>query len=263
MDLKEISQMSPDEEMAHWWIQTRFRYLDRALQTHPSDKAIDVLEVGCGTCQNLRYLRTSSPNAAHIGRVAGLDVGFDSTRVDTSWAKPKDWFGSDLEKLPQNSPGLFDVLVAMDVLEHIEDDFDMLRCWNQKLRPGGLVFATVPAFPALWSQHDVLLGHKRRYTRATLEALAQGAGLKVLRTCYAFSHIFPLVYLIRKLHPPRPPASEIRALDGAQETGLKKAPASINALLRCLGHVEARFGGNAWFGTSVIGLFQKPEGTHV
>ncbi len=256
MDLKEIGQMSPDEEMAHWWIQTRFQYLDQAVLASAGPAPLQVLEVGCGTCQNLRYLRTLTPHQHQIGRLVGVDLELDPKRIDTSWAKPGDWFGKCLEEVPAQAPSSFDLLIAMDVLEHIDDDRGALKRWIKELKPGGLVFATVPAFPSLWSQHDVLLDHKRRYTRPRLQELALSVGLEVVRTRYAFSHIFPLVYGLRKA--PRPKASQVRS-----STELQRTPGPLNSILCGLGKLEARAGGNPWFGTSVVGLFKKPGLPHV
>ena len=72
----------------------------------------------------------------------------------------------------------YDVLLAMDVLEHIENDTDALAAWLPHVKSGGYVLITVPAFQWLWSYHDDRLGHVRRHTRSSLERLATGCGLE-------------------------------------------------------------------------------------
>jgi SAM-dependent methyltransferase len=83
--------------------------------------------------------------------------------------------------------GLFDLIVACEVLEHIEDDLTALRSWVARLSPGGLVLLTVPAHPGRFGPSDVWAGHFRRYRRSDLECLARGAGLVIKRLiCFGF-----------------------------------------------------------------------------
>ena len=141
-----------------------------------------------------------------------------------------------------------DVLLAMDVLEHIQNDADALSDWSSFVKPGGYVLVTVPAFQWLWSYHDERLGHVRRHTRSTLEHLAAACGLERIRTRYAFGYVLPLVAIVRKMFPP-----------ATESTDLQRHRALVNWLLKRAGQVEAWPGGNRWAGTSVIGIFRKPE----
>ncbi len=107
-----------------------------------------------------------------------------------------------------------DVVTALDVIEHVEDDAQAVRELARILKPGGVMVITVPAFQALWSDWDVILHHFRRYRRGQLRALLQEAGLEVTRCDYINVLVFPAVWLLRKwrtLFPSAPGAGGARA----------------------------------------------------
>jgi SAM-dependent methyltransferase len=252
MDIRELGQLSLEEEFHHWWIRTRFAHLQGALEKPaqpPPKEGLRVLEVGCGSAQNLRFLRQESDLARRIHSLTGLDPSFDPARIPTPWLAPQDRI---VQQAEPDWESRHDVVVAMDVLEHLSDDYSGLVDWCRWLKPGGLLFVTVPAFPGLWSSHDQKLGHFRRYTRQSLEELTRRAGLVQPHTRYLFSHAFPAVYLIRKLLP------ATAGDDASSSTDLKPTAAPLNRALIRLGQLEAKLGGNPWFGTSVVGVFKKP-----
>lgn len=243
MDLKEVDQMSLFEERGHWWIKTRFLYLDRALSFLKNRKNVVVYEFGCGTGQNLWYLRTVSKFSKLIKSCLGLDPEL-----------PEGFRAEGLKECDQLSRnlsdakvGFADLVIGMDVLEHINDDKLALEAWVLSLKDDGYIFITVPAFQTLWSYHDELLDHKRRYTKESLLDIADSAGLEPVYLRYAFSYLYPVIYLVRKL----------KASSGNTSTDLKLPPSFINAILYFLGEIEARLGGSSFCGTSVIGIFKK------
>lgn len=249
MDLIERRGMTEDQELVHWWITTRFRYIDRLLARGPaagaSARPLHVVEFGCGTAQNLRYLRTLSPHRHLVGRVTGVDTGY-ARPERRDWMQEGDSLGPCLDGEER-----YDLLLAMDVLEHIADDSGALAGWVGGLAPGGRALLTVPAFAALWSRHDEVLGHHRRYRRGQLARLGRAAGLRPLRVSYAFGHLFPAVFILRRLLARR----------DQDDSDLKPHPRPLNALLAGLGALEAACGGNPFFGTSVIGLFERSRGS--
>ncbi len=87
----------------------------------------------------------------------------------------------------------FDLVCLFDVLEHLDDDCGALREVRRVLRPGGLCFASVPAWPWLFSGNDRLAHHKRRYTRGALERCARSAGLEIVRNTHTNVFLFPLI----------------------------------------------------------------------
>lgn len=244
MDLCESGQLSPEKERSHWWIRTRFHYLERILRHLP--ESISVLEVGCGTAQNLRYIREHPILSCRVARLIGLEPAIEKDVFRDSWMDPED----AIYRSAENIHGPFDVFVAMDVIEHLDDDLGALRRWLRLVKPGGSVFITVPAFAFLWSRHDILLGHERRYTKKSLRRFAQSAGLTIHSLKYAFGFLVLPAYVMR------------RVLSGKHQdepkTDLSLPHPMLNALLYGAGRLEAFLGGNPIVGTSVVGYFSNP-----
>jgi SAM-dependent methyltransferase len=136
------------------------------------------------------------------------DRGFDVTSVDSSAAALAllrtrargDVVESDVTSLPF-ADDTFDAAVLGEVLEHVPDDALALREVSRVTRAGGVILISVPANPAHFGPADVWAGHVRRYTRAALLSLVQGAGLNVEK-CDAWGFPFSGLYH-RKLHEPR------------------------------------------------------------
>lgn len=246
MDFRESSQLAGADELRHWWMRTRLLYLDRALGPEAARGPLSVLDAGCGTGGNLRYLRRESPLSPRIARLTGFDSAWPAgSRPE--WLGAQDAVSSSEQEAAARGP--FDALLAMDVLEHVDDDLGTLRRWAGRLKPGGLAFITVPAFPALWSYHDELLLHKRRYTLGSLLELAREAGLKPVRARYGFGFLFPPAYVLRVLLGGR------RA--GRGSTDLHMPAPWVNGLLSLAGRLEVALGGCRRLGTSVVASFRK------
>ncbi|MDB5686417.1 MAG: class SAM-dependent methyltransferase, partial [Rhizorhabdus sp.] len=104
--------------------------------------------------------------------------------------------------LPHGVPledGHYDLIVLLDVLEHIPEDVPALDALRTKLAPGGRILVTVPATPWLWSAHDVAHHHFRRYTTGTLTKAFREAGLKPIHQSHFNSLLFPLIVLVRAI----------------------------------------------------------------
>ena len=91
----------------------------------------------------------------------------------------------------------FDAVLMLDVLEHVDDDVEALRQVKPAIRSGGLLLATVPANPKLWSQHDVLNQHRRRYTAGTLGDRLRAASYEALHLTHINSRLYPLAWVHR------------------------------------------------------------------
>jgi SAM-dependent methyltransferase len=139
-----------------------------------------IVEVGSGAGAMLADLSRlgfrcdaleSSAQARELARI----VNADDDRVAIHDTAPADWRGA------------FDTVLAMEVLEHIEDDSGALRSWAEWLRPGGVLLLSVPAHPRMWNASDVWAGHYRRYTRDGLRRVVEEAGLAIEHLeCYGF-----------------------------------------------------------------------------
>ncbi len=119
-----------------------------------------------------------------------------------------------LPGLPVEGP--FDCITLIDVLEHLDDDLNGLCELYSKLKPGGYLLMTVPAYPWLWSDHDVAVHHKRRYTRTTLEPVIAAAGFETARLSYYTSLLLPIMAAQRlgnRFKPKRRNASETPEYD--------------------------------------------------
>jgi hypothetical protein len=131
--------------------------------------------------------------------------------------------------LPVRSGGV-GAVTALDVVEHLDDDLAALRELGRAAADDGLLVVTVPAYGWAWSDHDVRLGHRRRYTRRTLEDAARAAGLEVLRCTHFHSWLTPIALLVR-----RTPVG--RLLRGSAEEASYVHPA-VNSVLRAVTALE-------------------------
>ncbi|MBI4635706.1 MAG: class I SAM-dependent methyltransferase [Candidatus Rokubacteria bacterium] len=185
-------------EEEHWWFVARREIiLDQLRRYAPFPTANDILDVGCGTGIMLQCLQG-------FGRVQGFDfspeaLAYCRRRVGGSVPLTLGTLG---EK-PPFPPRTFDVITLLDVIEHIEDDQAAVRGARDLLRPGGVVICTVPAHPFLWSGHDVLNQHKRRYTARELRRTIAGAGLRIEKFSYFNTLLAPAVFAARLATPRR------------------------------------------------------------
>ena len=179
-----------DSEETHWWFVVRRRIVEAAIAAAGLPADARVLEVGCGTGGFARHIATAHPG----WRVTGIEPSGAAVAVATS--RGCDVNEGTFESLAAVD-GSVDLLVALDVLEHCEDDLAAAREAVRVLAPGGVFVMTVPALPSLWSQHDVDNAHFRRYTRPRLRELLGRAGLEVERSTYFNSLLLPAAYVSR------------------------------------------------------------------
>lgn len=189
--------MNPDEytkmfelEDHYWWFVGR-RRLALALAKKfeaPGPEGLDLLDVGCGT-------------GAVLAAVEGtrLRVGVDMTTLALERSQTRsltDLAKGDATALPL-SDNSFDVTIALDIFEHVEDDVAALAEVSRVLRPGGILVLSVPAFMSLWGPHDVALHHFRRYRKRQMVERLEAVGLRVEFSSYAVFLLFPVVVVAR------------------------------------------------------------------
>jgi SAM-dependent methyltransferase len=189
-------------EDGHFWFRARNRCIAAATSLLPDVNAIqDVLEHGCGTGFVLAELQRLFPNA----NVTGADLFAEGLALARQrFAGPL--VQTDLLKCEFRNA--FDLIGLFDVLEHLDDDVQVLRALREQLRPGRWLLLTVPAHMALWSDYDTASGHRRRYSRAQLQARLNQAGFRVEYCTEFMCALVPLIFLRRRLWWRRSKAGE-------------------------------------------------------
>jgi SAM-dependent methyltransferase len=177
-------------EDRHWWYRGRRTVIERVLCRLGLPAGARILDAGCGSGRNMIEL-------ARHGAVTGVELSPTSVALARARHSGDVIEGSVLE-MPF-ADASFDLAVSLDVIEHLEDDLAALQELRRTVAPGGALLVTVPAYQWLWSGHDVVNHHHRRYTRATLQRVAERAGWRQQRTTYFNSLLLPAAILLRVL----------------------------------------------------------------
>jgi SAM-dependent methyltransferase len=227
----------------HWWYRARRDILADLIERRielPQDARI--LEIGCGTGHNLEML-------ARFGRVDGIEID-GAARALASRRLGHKVMDSPLPELPGIEDKAYDLVAILDVLEHVEPDREALASIVRKLRPGGRVLITVPAFAWMWSGHDEVNHHKRRYTKGTLARVVADAGLELDMMSWFNSLLFPVAVAARL-------ASR---LSGKRDSGDQMPTAPVNALFETLFGLERYALGRLPFppGVSLVAIASAP-----
>jgi 2-polyprenyl-3-methyl-5-hydroxy-6-metoxy-1,4-benzoquinol methylase len=233
-----------EHDQRHWWYRARRDVLARLIETRIRPLAgARILEVGCGTGHNLDMLgRFGRVDATEIDAVARTMA---STRLGRQVAD------APLPALPGIAERSYDLIAILDVLEHVEDDRAALSAMAARLRPGGHILITVPAHPWMWSAHDEVNHHKRRYTKASLRAAVQGAGLRLDMLSWFNSLLFPAAAAARL----------VGRLSGKSDSDDSLPPAPVNALFEALFRLERYAIGRLPFppGLSLAAIVSSPS----
>jgi len=176
------------EDRAHWWFLGRRAVILAEMARRLPAGGARLAELGCGSGGMLEAL----------GRF-GTAVGVETDPALRERARER---GLDVRAgaLPDAIPlevGRWDAVCLFDVLEHVDDEAGALAACRRLLGPGGRLFVTVPAYAWLWSRHDELLGHRRRYTARTLRQVAERAGFAVERLTYFNTLLAPPIMAVR------------------------------------------------------------------
>lgn len=205
----------------HWWYVARRKILAGLIRREVRPPAgARILEIGCGTGHNLGML-------AEFGRVDALEVD-DDARAMAEKRLGEAVASAPLPELKGVKRGTYDLIAALDVIEHIDDDHAALVAIAGRLKPGGKLLMTVPAHQWMWSAHDTANHHKRRYSRTSLKALVDGSPLRLDRIGYFNSLLFPLAVAARG----------VGRLTGRQDSDDKLPPKPLNLLFEKLFELE-------------------------
>ena len=177
-------------EDRHWWYRGRRNVIERVIADLRLPARARILDAGCGSGRNMIEL-------ARHGTVTGVELS--DTSIDIARARGTgEVIGGSVLDMPFDGDS-FDLSVCLDVIEHLEDDLNALRELRRVLAPGGSLLVTVPAYQWLWSGHDEVNHHHRRYTRRSLQRVAEQAGWEQVRTTYFNSLLLPVAILLRVL----------------------------------------------------------------
>jgi SAM-dependent methyltransferase len=234
-------------EDVHWWFRGRRAVIHALLHRTELPAKIRLLDAGCGTGRNLVEFGS-------LGSAAGVDPSPDAVAFchDRGLADVRQ---AGIEALPFG-PNEFDLLLACDVLEHVEDDGGALVELRRVASAGGLLLITVPAYQWLWTEHDVQLHHVRRYTMPILRARIREAGWDVVHASYFNSIALPLVAGARLAE---------RRSSRHGHTDLDRTPEVLNGLLVLPMKFEAwmiRHGARLPAGVSIGVLCRNPGSPH-
>jgi len=217
----------------HWWFATRTWSLLNLLDKNFPRRDGDVLDLGCGAGNMIHHL-------ARYGRVRGMDI--DPRPVAMARARGYDVQQGDPSRGTPYPDASFDLVTALDVIEHVDDDEALLREAYRLLRPNGILTITTPAFQWLWSHNDELNAHKRRYSARELREKIERAGFRIKRLSHGFFLVFPMsapMILLRNRFGKKPELrSHIIQVDEYQVEMEPTAP-WLNTILRGVGRVEA------------------------
>ncbi|HEX8420672.1 MAG TPA: class I SAM-dependent methyltransferase [Sphingomonas sp.] len=177
-------------DSTHWWYRARRDILADYLTRYAALPAgARILEIGCGTGHNL-------PMLARFGSVEAIEI--DPAARDIASARLGRPVGdAPLPALPGIERGAYDLIAVLDVVEHIEADVAALAAMRDCLKPGGKILIAVPAHQWMWSAHDTVNHHQRRYSKKTLTAAIVAAGLRPRKLTYFNSLLFPLAAAAR------------------------------------------------------------------
>lgn len=247
------------KEHTHWWHVGKrsivFGLLDRYLSTRGSKETRQALDLGCGTGLNLEHLE-------RYARTTGTDyfeeaLQFCRERGHTMLCR------ADAVELPF-SDRTFAIATALDVIEHLDDDFAALKELYRVMEPGGLLIVSVPAYRFLWTYWDDILGHRRRYTTGMMRDVATRAGFRVRKLSYSNALTLAPAMMVRVVKSMAYKAASKRGKERDPKSDFMNLPRPINGAL--IGYYKLETAllrrGRLPFGLSVVTVLQRPfEGT--
>jgi len=249
MNHEEYERMYRFED-TYWWFVARRKLIASLIKSYYGDRNdLRILDIGCGTGAMLDQL-------APYGEVIGADFAEQALAFCRQRGDRYALARSDARRLPFAS-NTFDIVTAMDIVEHIDNDKAAMSEILRVLKPGGRVFVTVPAYQSLWSEHDVALHHYRRYTAPMVKDLFQRIGLRIDKLTYSVTSIFPAAWTFRQVAkrlrrrkpdaepkadliqvPPRVNQALISILD-METNAVNKITLPFGLTVACVAHKEA------------------------
>jgi ubiquinone/menaquinone biosynthesis C-methylase UbiE len=233
-------------EANHWWYRGMRAIYSRLLRRHIRAETVSVLDIGCGSGGNF-------PVLAPYGSVVGLDLASVALEL---W--PEGAAGlvqANAVALPFDNSS-FDLVTLLALVEHVDNDVGVLREAARVCKPEGIVMVNVPAFQALWTDHDEANRHVRRYRAGELERKARKAGLGIVTMSYANAFLFPIALVTRSIQR----VQQRMVRQGTPRVDMFPVPEPLNSWLACLLDLEGLL--MNWirfpFGVSIVAVL-TPE----
>jgi SAM-dependent methyltransferase len=205
----------------------------------------DILDIGCGAGNMIHHL-------SRYGRVKGVEV--DARPVAMAQARGYDVRQGDATRGIPFPDASFDLVTALDVIEHVDEDEAILLEACRVLRSKGTLAISTPAFQWLWSYNDVLNGHRHRYTPRELRERVERVGFRVRRLTFGFFLVFPLsapLILLRNRTGAKKDLGSHHFQEDAYQVEMEPVSPWLNRVLRGVGRVEA----------AMVKRFDLPIGT--
>lgn len=224
-----VYEWMAEVDQRHWWYRARREVLAALIErTAKLPKRARILEIGCGTGHNLAML-------GQFGSVDALELD-EHARSIAEHRLGRSVMSTPLPELAEVLDRTYDLIAALDVIEHVDDDRGAVSSIAAKLKRGGRLIVTVPAHAWMWSIHDVVSHHKRRYSKRTLRQLIEESPLRLEKIGYFNSLLFPLAVAQRlalKMSkakssglgvPPRPVNAAFQHVFAAEKRAIGKIP---------------------------------------
>ncbi len=234
-----------EAQSKHWWFVAKKEIVLKTILNSVKNLNPDhakILDAGCGCGLMLNDLQK-------LGQTSGMDFSEEAIHFSQKI------FSGVIKKgnLPNEVPfseNYFDLLIALDVIEHIDDDIGALKTFFKILKKDGYGVLTVPAYMFLWSEHDEINHHKRRYTLTEFRNKIVRAGFKIEKISYFNTFLFPIILLIRNFN---------RLLRRKSLTDVDLPNQSVNFILFKIFSLEQYFLKyfNFSFGVSILAVIKK------
>lgn len=230
-------------QKTHWWFTSKKTIVLDAIKCHANlNEESAILDIGCGSGLMLNAL-------SKLGKTLGMDESDEAIQFSQEIFQGTVCKG----QLPNDVPfskNQFDLITALDVIEHIDADVQSLTTVRSLLSENGIAIITVPAYMFLWSHFDEINHHKRRYTASELKTKLENSGLKVKKITYYNTFLFLIIYFVRQF-------KNLMARDGKSD--LQMPSKTTNFVLRKIFSAEKyplRFL-NFPFGVSILAVVSK------
>lgn len=230
-------------EESHWWHISKRRIIRNLMNRYLNLKNPRILDIGCGTGKNIEELKD-------LGKIYGLDSSKEALKFCKKRGLNNLIFGSAEKTTLKNES--FDLIMLLDVLEHTNDNKTLDETYRI-LKKEGIIILTVPAFSWLWSNWDVVLHHRRRYTTKNLTQILKQKNFEIIKISYMYSFLVLPAFIIRKIK------SFFSKEDYSSD--FKISSSFTNHLLNFISQLESFFilTTNIPFGTSIIAVARKKK----